>query len=81
MFLGRAPKGAPAELVERAQRKMAMIDQAAHLEDLRIPPSNRLEALRMIEPGNMSVRVNDQWRICFIWQDGDAYQVEFCDYH
>ncbi|MDR3435434.1 type II toxin-antitoxin system RelE/ParE family toxin [Telmatospirillum sp.] len=81
MFLGKTPKGTPADLVARTQRKLAMIDQATQLEDLRVPPSNSLEALKGDRAGQLSIRVNDQWRICFVWQDGDAHDVEFCDYH
>ena len=51
------------------------------LADLLVPPGNHLEVLRGERAGQHSIRVNDQWRICFIWRDGDAYEVEFCDYH
>ena len=81
VFLGKTPKGTPADLVSGTQRKLAMIDQATQLGDLRAPPSNSLEALKGDRTGQHSIRVNDQWRICFVWQDGDAHDVEFCDYH
>ena len=58
-----------------------MIDAAVRLSDLRAPPSNRLELLRGSRKGQFSVRVNDQWRICFAWRDGDALNVEIADYH
>jgi proteic killer suppression protein len=76
----RAPRF-PAELYRIAQRKLAMIDAATSLEDLRVPPSNHLESLRGDRKGEHSIRINDQWRICFIWKDGNAYGVEVTDYH
>jgi len=64
-----------------ALRKLAMLDAAETLQDLRIPPSNRLEKLSAERRGQHSIRVNDQWRICFRWKEGDAYDVEIVDYH
>jgi len=64
-----------------AQRKLRQLDIAAELRDLRSPPGNRLEALRGDREGQYSIRINDQWRICFVWRDGDAYDVEILDYH
>ena len=64
-----------------ALRKLAMIEAAAVLDDLRVPPGNRLEALRGDRAGQYSIRINDQWRICFRWQEGEAHDVEICDYH
>lgn len=64
-----------------AMRKLAMLNRAAVLEDLRIPPGNRLQALRGDRKGQHSIRINDQWRVCFVWLDGDATQVEIVDYH
>ena len=58
-----------------------MINNAKNLNDLRIPPANKLEKLRGDRKGQHSIRINDQWRICFIWQEGDAYEVEITDYH
>jgi len=68
--------------IERvARRKLLYLHQAKRLEDLRVPPGNRLEALRGDRKGSYSIRVNDQWRICFRWKDGDAHDVEIVDYH
>ena len=64
-----------------AQRKLAVLDAATKLEDLEVPPGNRLEALSGNRKGQHSIRINDQYRICFIWRDKDAYQVEIVDYH
>ena len=64
-----------------AQRKLAQLNAAAKLEDLRAFPGNRLEALAGDRKGQHSVRINDQYRICFVWKDGDAHQVEVVDYH
>ena len=62
-------------------RKLVALDAAESLEDLRIPPGNRLEQLRGDRAGQYSIRVNDRWRVCFRWRDGDAYDVELVDYH
>jgi proteic killer suppression protein len=68
--------------IERvARRKLLYLHQARHLEDLRVPPGNRLEALKGDRKGQYSIRINDQWRICFCWKDGDACDVEITDYH
>jgi toxin HigB-1 len=68
--------------IERvALRKLRQLDAAGDLRDLNSPPGNRLEALRGDRQGQFSIRVNDQWRICFRWQNGDAYEVEITDYH
>ena len=64
-----------------AQRKLRQLDIAAELRDLAAPPGNRLEALHGDRKGQHSIRINDQWRICFVWRDGDAYDVEIVDYH
>jgi proteic killer suppression protein len=64
-----------------ARRKLRMLSNAAGLEDLRVPPANRLEALKGDRKGQHSIRINDQWRICFIWKDGDSHNVEIVDYH
>jgi proteic killer suppression protein len=63
------------------QRKLAMLDAAESLQDLRIPPGNRLERLSGNREGQHSIRINDQWRLCFRWRDGDAHDVEIVDYH
>ena len=64
-----------------ALRKLDMLDAATQLEDLRIPPANRLEALKGDRAGQYSIRINDQWRICFEWRQGRAWRVEIVDYH
>jgi proteic killer suppression protein len=64
-----------------AQRKLRQIDAAVELRDLASPPGNRLEALKSDRKGQHSIRINDQWRICFVWRDADAYEVEIVDYH
>jgi len=68
--------------IERiARRKLRQLDSAMELRDLAAPPGNRLEALRDDRVGQHSIRINDQWRLCFIWRDGNAYDVEIVDYH
>ena len=68
--------------IERvARRKLLYLNAARKLEDLRVPPGNRLEALKGDRAGQHSIRVNDQWRICFAWRNGEAYGVEIVDYH
>lgn len=64
-----------------AWRKLAQLHAATQLDSLRIPPGNRLEALKGDRAGQHSIRINDQWRVCFIWKDGSAYEVEIVDYH
>ena len=64
-----------------AQRKLTQLDAAERLNDLRIPPANRLEKLSKDRQGQYSIRINDQWRICFTWKDGNAFDVEIVDYH
>jgi proteic killer suppression protein len=71
----------PPEIARRALRKLSAIDAAAEVEVLRVPPGNRLHSLEGDRAGQHSVSVNDQWRICFRFEDGDAYDVEICDYH
>jgi proteic killer suppression protein len=68
--------------IERAaRRRLEAVNAAKRLVDLRVPPGNRLEALHGNRRGQHSIRVNDQWRVCFVWRDGDAYDVEIVDYH
>jgi proteic killer suppression protein len=74
-------KRIPADLAKRAARKLEYVDLAARIDDLKVPPGNRLHALTGDRKGQHSISVNDQWRICFRFVDGDAYDVEFCDYH
>ena len=74
-------KRLPPELLRRAVRRLEYIDLAACLDDLNVPLSNRLHALKGDRQGQYAISVNDQWRICFRFQDGDAYDVEITDYH
>lgn len=78
---GRAPKGFPAALVRPAQRRLAALIAAYELQSLAAPPGNRLEALKGDRRGQHSIRINDQWRICFRWEAGRAEDVEIVDYH
>ncbi len=71
----------PAEVLRATLRKLVLLDAAERLDDLRVPPGNRLEKLRGNRAGQHSIRVSDQWRICFRWKDGDAFDVEVVDYH
>lgn len=71
----------PADIQQVARRKLRMLNAATQLDDLRIPPANRLEALKGARRGQYSIRINDQWRICFRWEDGDVAGVEIVDYH
>lgn len=71
----------PRDIQQVALRKLRMINNAKNLNDLRIPPANRLEKLMGDREGRYSIRINDQWRICFTWQEGDASDVEIADYH
>jgi proteic killer suppression protein len=71
----------PLQLHAVAWRKLAQLHAAAHLETLRVPRGNRLEGLKHDRAGQHSIRINDQWRICFVWKDGDAHEVEIVDYH
>ncbi len=71
----------PANLRSAAKKKLAMLHSAARLEDLRVPPGNRLEQLRRDRVGQYSIRINHQFRVCFVWRDGDAFDVEITDYH
>ena len=71
----------PEQLQRRAQIKLMIINNAVDLNDLRVPPGNRLETLSGDRVGQYSIRINDQWRVCFNWDNGDAYEVEIVDYH
>ena len=71
----------PSDIQQIALRKLRMLNRSQSWQDLRIPPSNRLEKLLGNRQGQYSIRINNQWRICFVWQDGDAYNVEIVDYH
>jgi len=81
IFAGEFVKGVPVELAKRARAKLRLIDAAQSLQDLRVPPGNRLEALSGDRAGQHSIRINDQWRICFRWSAGEAGYVEIVDYH
>jgi proteic killer suppression protein len=71
----------PRDIQQVALRKLRMINNAKNINDLRIPPANRLEKLSGDREGQYSIRINEQWRICFIWRNGEAYEVEIIDYH
>jgi proteic killer suppression protein len=71
----------PQNIQRIARKRLVVLDASPELNDLRIPPGNRLEALKGNRKGQHSIRINDQWRICFKWSDGDAYNVEITDYH
>ena len=71
----------PPDVRRVALRKLVLLDAAESLEDLRMPPGNRLEKLAGNRAGQHSIRINDQWRVCFRWKDGDAEDVEIVDYH
>jgi proteic killer suppression protein len=78
---GQSSRKFPGDIQDRALRKLRQLDAAATVEDLRNPPGNRLEALKGDRAGQMSIRINDQWRICFRWSKSAAYDVEIADYH
>jgi len=71
----------PSDILKRAIMRLGQLQAATRLEDLRLPPSNRLEALKGDRAGQHSIRINDQWRVCFRFRDGDAFDVEITDYH
>lgn len=81
IFNRRYSRKLPHEIQDAAFRKLRMMHRSISLEDLRIPPANRLEALRGDRKGSWSIRVNDQYRVCFVWKDGHAFDVEIVDYH
>lgn len=81
VFKGNCPKGFPAKLLSAGRRKLAMIDAATRLEDLRAPPGNKLHPLEGDRKGQYAIWINDQYRACFEWRDGDAFEVEITDYH
>ncbi len=81
IWQGQRSRRLPGDIQQVARRKMRMLNNARALNDLRIPPANRLEALHGHRVGQHSIRINDQWRICFVWDQGDAFDVEIVDYH
>ena len=81
LFQRQRVKRLGADVQRPALRKLRMLDAATSLDDLRIPPANRLEKLKGDRVGQHSIRNNRQWRVCFVWKEGDAYEVEIVDYH
>ena len=81
IWRGEISRSLPRDIQHVARRKLRMLNNAQELGDLRAPPGNRLEALRGRRSGQHSVRINDQWRICFRWKGRDCFQVEIVDYH
>ena len=81
VFLGKSPKGFPSDILAVSRRKLRMLDATGRLVELRVPVSNHLEALRGDRAGQHSIRINDQWRICFVWFEDNAHEVEIVDYH
>jgi toxin HigB-1 len=81
IWSGRRSRKLPGDIQDVALRKLRLLNQARVLSDLRVPPGNRLEALKADRQGQHSIRINDQWRICFIWDDGGPRDVEIVDYH
>jgi proteic killer suppression protein len=81
LWQGQSSRKLPMDIQDRALRKLRQLDAAMTVDDLRHPPSNRLEALKGNRRGQLSIRINDQWRICFLWSEGEAREVEIVDYH
>lgn len=81
VFQRRFSRKLPSDIQAIALRKLRMLHRAETLNDLRAPPNNRLEKLRGARVGQHSIRINDQWRVCFVWEAGDAFEVEIVDYH
>jgi proteic killer suppression protein len=81
VFNGRFSRKLPSDTQRIAERKLIMLHRVANLNDLRVPPSNHLEALKGERIGQYSIRINDQWRICFEWRADGVYEVEIVDYH
>ena len=81
VFRREGTRRLPPDIQRMAQRKLAILDAAESLQDLRVPPGNRLEKLSGERYGQHSIRINDQWRVCFRWRERDAYEVEIADYH
>jgi len=81
IWSGRRSRKLPADIQSVALRKLRLLNQARVLQDMRVPPGNRLEALKGSRKGQHSIRINDQWRICFEWQGGGPSNVEILDYH
>jgi toxin HigB-1 len=81
VFNGQCPKGFPVQIFRVARRKLQAVNAAEELKDLRVPPANQLEALARDRKGQHSIRINDQWRVCFRWTDEGPADVEIVDYH
>jgi toxin HigB-1 len=81
IWAGRRSRVLPADIQAAALRKLRLLNSAGRLDDLRVPPGNRLEALQGGRRGQHSIRINSQWRICFTWRGGNAHAVEIVDYH
>lgn len=81
LFRAGSARKVPPDVARRTLRKLEAVHAASRVEDLRVPPGNRLHALKGDRTGQHAIAVSDQWRICFRFDDGDAYDVEFCDYH
>lgn len=81
LFVTGASRPFPSEIAKRAARKLEYVDLATSLGDLKVPPGNRLHALKGDRKGQYAIAINDQWRVCFRFTDGDAYDVQICDYH
>jgi len=81
VWQGKGSRHLPHDIQASARRKLRMLNNAQSTENLRIPPANRLDALKGKRRGQHGIRINDQWRICFAWRDGDPYDVEVVDYH
>ena len=81
LFIRIPSRKLPTDIQRVALRKLRMLNRATSLRDLRVPPSNRLERMRGDRVGQHSIRINDQWRICFVWHDHNASDVEIVDYH
>lgn len=81
LYLTGKAQRVPPDVATRARRRLDQINAAIRIEDLKAPPGNRLHSLEGDRRGQYSISVNDQWRVCFRFEDGDAYNVEFCDYH
>ncbi|HRO33423.1 MAG TPA: type II toxin-antitoxin system RelE/ParE family toxin [Brevundimonas sp.] len=81
LWAGARSRRLPGDIQDAALRKLRLLNQSAVLDELRVPPGNRLEALSGDRKGQHSIRINQQWRICFRWSDGGCDDVEICDYH
>jgi len=81
IFAGYSVRDLPPQIQRRARAKLLAVDAASKLDDLRVPPGNRLEALHGDRAGQHSIRINEQWRICFVWREDACWDVEIVDYH